>query len=111
MLIAFDIPKTVLFIVVYSVVIVHGFRVRCQEVQHVVIIKALHILVGMSSIIRDGFITIKPEACSFCKDHDYRVIPVNDFPSDEQELKIFAELTEPPGCACLKFCNISFTWS
>lgn len=60
MLITFNVFKTVLVVIVYGVMVMHGFCIRCQEVQNIVIIKALHVLMRMRCIVSNEFISIEP---------------------------------------------------
>ena len=54
MLVALNVFKTVLFVIVYGIVM------------------------GMGCVVSYGLISVEPEACPFHENEDYRVIPVDD---------------------------------
>lgn len=95
MLITLDILKAVLFIVVYGVMVVHGFGIRCQEIQYIVVIKAFHVFVCMRCIVGNRLVSIKSETCSLRKHEDDRVVPVNDLSCDQDKLQILANWRSP----------------
>ena len=63
-------------IVIYSVVVMHDFRITCQQRQHIILQQTFESLLHMRSIERDGFISIEPETCAFRIDEDDSIIPV-----------------------------------
>ena len=109
MLAALDILKAVFVIVVYGIMVVHGPGIRCQEVQDIVIIKALHVLMRMRCIAGNGLIPVKPETCPLRKDKDDSIVPVDDLSCNQDKLQVLAELAEPVCGTGLEPGNVSFT--
>ena len=56
MLVALDILKAELLVVVDSVVVVHDFDVFSQNAKNIVCLKALHVLVLMSGVIGNALV-------------------------------------------------------
>ena len=111
MLVALDILKAELLVVVDSVVVVHDFDVFSQNAKNIVCLKALHVFVLMSSVIGNVLVTIETEACSLLKDEDDSIIPVNQASADENALKLHTELAKSLGCARLELRDISLSRS
>ena len=86
MLITFNIFKAVLVVIVYGVMVMHGLCIRCQEVQNIVIIKALHVLMRVRCIVSNGFISVESETCPLCKNEDDSIVPVNNLSCDQDKL-------------------------
>lgn len=73
-------------VIVYGVMVMHGLCSRCQEVQNIVIIKALLVLMRMRCIVSNEFVSVEPETCSLRKNEDDSIVPVNNLSCDQDKL-------------------------
>ena len=77
-LVAFDVDKYEILIIVHCIVVMHYEGHGTEQGQQPVFIEPFPALTGVCSVKSHPFSAVKPHAASFLVDKDHRIVPVQD---------------------------------